>query len=108
MAYQLEYFNQHVLDEIESWQADVLADYARLAELLMEHGPNLHMPFSRALGDGLFELRPHGRSGVARAMYCFFIERRIVVLHAFSKKSRKAPDKELKLARKRLREIHHG
>jgi len=83
MAYQLEYFSQRVLDTIESWPADVLADYAWLVELLLEHGPNLRLPFSRAFGDGLFELRPHGHAG-------------------------QTPETELKLARKRLREIHHG
>lgn len=108
MAYQLEYFNQRVLDSIESWPADVLVDYARLIELLIEHGPNLRLPFSRALGEGLFELRPHGHSGVGRAMYCFMLEKRIVVLHAFLKKSRQTPERELRLARKRLKEIHHG
>jgi hypothetical protein len=47
MAYQLEYFNERVLVEIESWPVDVLADYARLAELLRDHGPNLRLPHSR-------------------------------------------------------------
>jgi hypothetical protein len=34
MAYQIDYFHQRVLTEIESWPVDVLADYARLIELL--------------------------------------------------------------------------
>lgn len=107
-AYHLEYYSQRVLDTVESWPADVLGDYARLVELLIELGPNLRLPFSRAMGDGLFELRPHGHSGSGRAMYCFILERRIVVLHAFLKKSRQTPEKELRLARKRLKEIRHG
>ena len=36
MAFEVEYFHQRVLDEIESWPVDVLADYARLVELLIE------------------------------------------------------------------------
>lgn len=108
MPYSIEYFHPRVLAEIEAWPADVLADYARLVELLMEHGPNLRLPHSRAFGDGLFELRPKGRSGIGRAFYCFLLSRRILVLHAFVKKSHQTPDRELKLARKRLKEIRDG
>ena len=60
MRLEIEYFHERVLAEIETWPVDVLADYARLLELLMEHGPNLRLPHSRAMGDGLFELRPRG------------------------------------------------
>ena len=49
MAYSIEYFHSRVLAEIEAWPADVLADYTRLVELLMEHGPNLRLPHSRVL-----------------------------------------------------------
>jgi phage-related protein len=93
---------------VQSWPVDVLADYARLVELLTEHGPILRLPHSRAFGDGLFELRPRGRSGIGRAFYCFLMGKRVVVLHAFIKKSHQTPDKELNLARKRLKEVMHG
>ena len=108
MAYQIDYFHQRVLTEVESWPVDVLADYARLIELLAEHGPSLRLPHSKAFGDGLFELRPRGRSGIGRAFYCFLLDKRIVVVHAFIKKTQETPDKELKLARKRVKELQHG
>lgn len=60
------------------------------------------------LAMGLFELRPRGRSGIGRAFYCFVVGKRIVVLHAFIKKSQSTPDRELKLARKRMKECLHG
>ena len=108
MAYEIEYFHEHVRSEIESWPVDVLADYARLIELLAEYGPSLRLPHSRAFGAGLFELRPRGRSGIGRAFYCFMLAKRIVVLHAFIKKSQQTPDRELKLARNRLKELQGG
>ncbi len=108
MAYQIEYFHQRVLTEVESWPVDVLADYARLIELLAQHGPSLRLPHSKALGDGIFELRPRGRSGIGRAFYCFLLGKRIVVVHAFIKKTQETPDNELKLARKRVKELQHG
>jgi len=108
VAFEIEYFHERVLAEVQSWPVDVLADYARLVELLAEHGPNLRLPHSRALGAGLFELRPRGRTGIGRAFYCFVVARRIVVVHAFIKKSQQTPDKELQLARKRAKELLHG
>jgi len=52
MPYCVEYFNQRVLDEIESWPVGILADYERMVELLIEFGPVLKMPRCRAMGAG--------------------------------------------------------
>jgi phage-related protein len=108
VAFEIEYFHDRVLAEIESWPVDIVADYAHLLELLAEHGPNLRLPHSRALGDGLFELRPRGGVGTGRALYCFLIGKRVVIVHAFIKKTQQTPDKELKLARKRAKELLNG
>lgn len=108
MPYLIEYFHPKVLAEIESWPVDIVADYARIAELLAEHGPNLRLPHSRAFGDGLFELRPRGKTGIGRAFYCFLLDKRVIVVHAFIKKTQQTPDQEIKLARKRMKEISHG
>jgi phage-related protein len=74
----------------------------------MEFGPGLHMPHSRALGGGLFELRPRGREGIGRTFYCFAVGQRVVILHAFVKKTRDTPEQDLKIARKRMKELIHG
>jgi phage-related protein len=108
MLFEVEYFHRKVLDEIEAWPVDVLADYARLVELLAKHGPSLRLPHSRAFGQGLFELRPKGKFEIGRAFYCFLIGRRCVVLHAFIKKTQQTPDNELKIAQLRLEEVRHG
>jgi len=105
MPFTVEYFNNRVLANVEAWPVDVLADYARLVELIAEHGLALRLPHSRAMGDGLFELRPRGRSGIGRALYCFRTGHRVVILHAFIKKTQQTPDRELMLARRRLREL---
>lgn len=108
MTWQVEYFHPRVLAEVEAWPVDILADYARLVELLVEHGPNLRMPHSRAMGDGLFELRPKGKAGIGRAFYCLLRGKQIVVVHAFIKKTRQTPDRDLKLARNRVKELQDG
>lgn len=38
MNYSIEYFNPRVKAEIENWPDSILADYARIAELLNEGG----------------------------------------------------------------------
>jgi phage-related protein len=86
----------------------VLAGYARVVELLVEFGPDVRMPHSRSLGEGLFELRIRGRDQAARVMYCHLAGRRVIMLHAFLKKSRKAPLGNLRLARRRMREVGDG
>ena len=48
------------------------------------------------------------RSGIGRAFYCFLVGKRIVIVHAFVKKTEQTPDKELKLARRRVRELQDG
>ena len=108
MSYSITYFHPRVRAEIESWPDGVLADYARIVELLMEFGPNVRRPHSRALGGGLFELRPRGREGIGRAFYCFVAGERIVILHAFVKKTEETPERELKIARKRMKEVKNG
>jgi phage-related protein len=108
MPYSVEYFNERVVAEIERWPVGILADYARLVELLMEFGPDLRMPHSRALGGGLFELRPRGREGIGRALYCYLLGERVVVLHAFVKKTKATPVRELLIARRRMKEVRDG
>ena len=108
MPYSVEYFHPRVRDEIEGWPVGILADYARLVELLVEFGPDLRMPHSRTMGGGLFELRPRGPEGIGRALYCYVTGQRIIVLHAFVKKTRATPERDLSIARKRKKEVADG
>jgi phage-related protein len=105
MNFTIEYFHPRIKAEIESWPVGILADYARMVELLMEFGPNLRMPHSRAMGGGLFELRPRGREGIGRVFYCFVLSQRVVILHAFLKKTQETREQDLRMARKRMKEI---
>ena len=108
MPYTIDYFNERVRDDIESWPVGVLADYARLVELLIDFGPDVRMPHSRAMGDGLFELRPRGREGIGRALYCFLVGQQVMVLHGFIKKSQGTPKRDLEIARRRMKEVRDG
>jgi phage-related protein len=108
-AFRVEYYNARVREDIEDWPVDLLARCDELLDLLEDHGPQLGPPHSKAMGGGLFELRPKGRSGTGRAFYCFCGGRVITVLHAFVKKTQKTPRRELLIARERLRNVkRHG
>ena len=108
MPYRVEYDNEGVLADIERWPVGIVADYARLVELLVEYGPDLRMPHTRALGGGLFELRLRGREGIARALYCYLAGKRVVVLHAVINKTQVAPKRDLEIARRRMKEVRDG
>ena len=68
------------------------------------YGPNLGMPFTRSLHQGLFELRIKAKEGISRVFYCTVKNNEIMMLHGFIKKTQKTPKKELNLAIKRLKE----
>jgi len=65
---------------------------------------NLGLPHTDSFGGGLFELRLKGSEGIARVFFCTMVEREIMMLHGFIKKTQKTPEKELKIAKARLKE----
>lgn len=103
--WKISYFNSRVQQDIEAWPVDIYADFLRLVQLMELHGVDLRMPFSRAMGRGLFELRCKGREGIGRVFYGLAIGKEIIVLHSFIKKTQEAPPHVLALARKRLKEV---
>ncbi len=59
------------------------------------YGPDLGMPHTRAMGDGLFELRLKAGE-------------KIVMLHQFTKKTDKTPFKEIEKAKRRMKEVNNA
>lgn len=76
-----------------------------LIEILEQRGNQLREPHSKALKDGLFELRIKSKDKIARLFYCFALGKRIYILHGFIKKSNKTPKNELAKALKIMQEI---
>jgi phage-related protein len=106
--WQIVYFNDRVQKDVLSMPSGILADYLRLTEAMALYGADLRMPHSRALGAGLFELRPKGPEGIGRVFYCTQVGRVIVILHSFIKKTQETPDADMRMARKRLKEVING
>lgn len=107
MRYSLEYFSESVRAEIDMWPVGLRTRYRALTLRMETHGPMLGMPHTRAMGDGLFEIRIKSIEGIGRAFFCTRVGRRIVILHGFIKKSEKTPKGALGLARKRMMEVSH-
>mgnify|MGYP000278734909 FL=1 len=107
MNYEIQFFATSVKTSIELWPVGIYASFVRIAEQMVVSGPNLGMPYTKALGDGLFEIRARGSEGIGRAFFCCIKGRRVVVLHGFIKKSQTTPTKELRLAKERMKKVFH-
>ncbi len=104
MKWKIDYFNEKVEKEVLKLPKKLLARYLRMTDVMAEFGPDLGMPHTRSMGDGLFELRLKAQEGIARVFYCTVINKKIVMLHSIVKKTQKTPPKELRLAQSRLKE----
>jgi len=105
MDWKILYYNENVQELINDWPIGIRAFYARVTERVEIFGPNLGMPFTRSMGKGLFEIRAKGKEGIGRAFFCIIVDQRIVILHAYIKKTHKTPQKELKIARRRMTDV---
>lgn len=108
MSWTIRYYSASVQRDVLALPKSILADYLQLADLLAEFGADLRMPHSRAMGGGLFELRPRGREGIARVFYCMQSGRTIVVLHSFIKKTGATPRREMDTALRRMKETQRA
>jgi len=105
MSWTILYYSAALQRELLGLPATLQARYVHLTARMEAYGADLGMPHTRAMGEGLIELRLKGAEGIARALYCTLPDRRIVMLHQFVKKSEKTPPRELAVARRRLKEI---
>ena len=105
MNYEILFFSASVQSLIEKWPAGIYASFVRITEQMVFSGTNLGMPYTKAMGDGLFEIRARGSEGIGRAFFCCMKGRRVVILHGFLKKTQATPIKELRLAKQRMKEV---
>ena len=108
MNWRILYFSERVRSDVLALPPGIRADYLRFSELMEEHGADLRMPHSKAMGSGLFELRPKGPEGIGRVFYCTQVGQVIVLLHSFIKKTQKTPNNELEIAVRRLKEVKNA
>jgi phage-related protein len=105
MTWSVRFFDRRLEASILALPAGFVARLLRYAERMEVHGPDLGMPHTRAMGQGLFELRLKSAEGIARVFYCTVVDRQIVMLHQFVKKTDKTPAREREIARRRMKEV---
>lgn len=106
MTWRVEVLDRRVERELESLAQDVRQRFLRIAELIERHGVDaMREPHVKHLEGKLWEMRMKGRDGIARAIYLMAVGERVIVLHAFNKKTQKTPAHALDIARKRAKEV---
>ena len=106
MSWRVETLNRTVDGELESLPAGMRARFVHIAELLETFGPfHVGMPYVKPLGKKLLEMRMQGKDGIARAFYVPASGQRLVVVHAFVKKTRRTPARALRVAFQRAKEV---
>jgi phage-related protein len=105
MRYSIHYYSVEVQEAIMNLPDTLQARYIGLTQRMIQYGPHLGLPHTEAFGNGLFELRLKGAEGIARVFFCTMVKQEIVMLHSFIKKTQKTPQKELDIARLRMKEL---
>lgn len=86
---------------LNSFDKKMRAKIIGMLEILEERGNTLREPYSKFLGDGIFELRCKFGSDITRILYFFVYERKIVLTNGFVKKTIKTPVKQIQTAKVR-------
>jgi phage-related protein len=92
-----EFLDELKLSDLDDFAA-VVAGLAKL-RIRQYH----REPLSKSLGSGLYELRHVGKLNT-RVLWFFVKNRRIVAVHGIRNKGRTIPDRDMEIARKRMRD----
>jgi phage-related protein len=106
VSWRVEILDHRVVKELDALAQEVRQRFLRIAQLIEEHGmAAMHEPYVKHLEAKLWEMRMKGKDGIARAIYVTAKGERVVVVHAFIKKTQKTPQSALETARKRAKEV---
>ena len=106
MRWQVDILNEAVVAELDAWPATVRAALDKIVERIETLGlDRLHEPHVKHLQGKIWEMRPSAVGDEGRALYVAVSGRRVVILAAFMKKSRKTPGRWIKLALDRARSL---
>lgn len=106
MVWRVEVLNDAVLAELDALPVDMRAKLDRIVGLIESFGlENVGGPHLKHLRGKLWEMRMKGRDGIARAIYVTASGKRVVIVHAFRKRTQKTPPSALRLAAARAEEV---
>jgi phage-related protein len=106
VAWRVETLGSRVNAELGALPADIRAKFLHIAEMLEAFGPfQIREPYVKPLGEKVFEIRMKGKDGIGRAIYMAATGQRLVVLHAFIKKTAKTPRSAIRTALERAKGV---
>ena len=102
--YQLPDGSSPILAWFREQEPEVQAEFARIFDLLQEHGISVGMPHLRSIADSkLYEIRVRQNKNIYRIFEFAYTGKRFMLLHGFQKKTQKTPKKELEIAESRMK-----
>jgi len=110
MQWSVEFYKtQENSSPVEEWLDSIpttaRAKMLRNMFLLEEFGFSLKEPYVKPLKDKLYEVRAKDNRGIYRVVYFAFKDKRLVMLHGFTKKTQKTPPSEIAVAKKRMKDF---
>ena len=103
--YETEEGKKPAKDFMLSQNPKMKAKLFGLVSILEQYGNQLREPYSKPLGDGIFELRCKFGSDITRVLYFFYYEGKIILTNGFVKKTRKTPKEEIQTAKDRRKDF---
>ena len=99
-------------EPVRDWLKELSSeDRKRIGEDIktVEFGWPIGMPVCRPLGEGICEVRTSlAQNRIARVLFYIDKKSRMVLLQGFIKKTQKAPDEDLKLAKSNMKKHQRG
>ena len=89
--YEKENGDIPVEEFLDGLNVKMKAKLVGLIEILQEKGNLLREPYSKPLGDGIFELRCKVGNDISRVLYFFYYNGKIIMTNGLVKKTRKTP-----------------
>lgn len=102
--YKIEYFHRKdgscpTIEFLDSLDMKHRAKMLKSIQLVEEYGVELREPYSKSVGDGIFEFRAKLGTDIMRVLYFFCADRCVVLTNGFLKKTQKTPDAILNYAK---------
>lgn len=106
MAWTVATLNEAVDDEIAALPPKIQAKLLWITDQIETRGlPRVGPPHVDYLGGGLYELRAKGAEGIGRALFVIASGQRVVIVHAFQKKTQRTPPRAIRLAQDRAKGV---
>ena len=105
MSYTVEYYETEdgtrpAEDFILAQDTKMRAKLLTMLAVLEEKGPALREPYSKPLGDGIFEVRAKQSSDITRVLYFFVVGQKAILTNGFVKKTARTPPAEIERAKR--------